>query len=90
MLLPDAAVKLQGDNYRPRQTLDILYVPDVYVLTSLLEIMSLTLQPTLTKISDEGSSQTDSLIAKSHVYFYKFINGPNRLFTLQTKRSETG
>jgi len=33
MLLPDAAVKLQGDNYRPRQTLDILYVPVAYVLT---------------------------------------------------------
>jgi len=68
MLLPDAAVKLQGDNYRTRQTLDILYAPDAYVLTSLLEIMSLTLQPTLTKISDEETSQMDSLIARSHVY----------------------
>jgi len=47
MLLPDAAVKLQGDNYRPRQTLDIPYVPVAYVLTSLLEIMSLNLMETI-------------------------------------------
>jgi hypothetical protein len=62
MLLPDAAVKLQVDNYRPRQTLDMLYIPVAYVLTSLLEIMSLTAQATLTQISGDGYLQVDSLI----------------------------
>jgi hypothetical protein len=68
MLLPDAAVKLQGDNYRPRQTLDVLYVPIAYVLTPLLEIMFLKSQPTLLKISEEGSSQVECLIRQSYCY----------------------
>ena len=91
MLLPDAAVKLQGDNYRPRQTLDILYVPVAYVLTSLLEIISLTLQTILTKISKEGSSQVDSLIRQSYCYKSRVfiqVHQPSQPFIYVTNKEK--
>lgn len=91
MLLPDAAVKLQGDNYRPRQTLDVLYVPVAYVLTSLLEIMSLTLQDTLTKITDEGSSHVDSLIRQPYCYksrVFLQVHHPSQQFIYVTDKEK--